>query len=454
VTRDDDSASELELDGFGPGDGVGFDPAEDVPDFRGVRDHVREELVRFVRSLRRAGVEVPANAAVTGARALVELGFGDREAARAGLKSAFLTDSADVDSFERLFPEFWRRLTAGIEPEGPDERREGVDGGLAPLDGSAAPGETADDDSGDGGDDQGGGGGPSLIETAVGGPGGPDAEGVTASVYSRTGRSVRIDAAEAALAGATDLEAGLRELTRAVAELTGRRYRPGDDRADMRRALRESFGTGGTVLSVPRQSRAVTAVRALLLVDVSQSVLDVVDRSFLLAFLRAATTAWRDARTFIFDEDAREVTDAMAAPTPAAAVRALNRAETEWGGGTRIGETLTTVRERHPEAVDRRTAVFVLSDGLEVGDTAELERGMAWLSRRAAATLWLNPLAGSPEYEPTCRGMAAALPYVDGLFAFAGPEDVDELARQLRLHGRGGPIGYEYDPRRADGAGH
>jgi hypothetical protein len=217
----------------------------------------------------------------------------------------------------------------------------------------------------------------------------------------------------------------------------------------MRRALRESFGTGGTVLSVPRRSRAVSDVRALLLVDVSQSVLDVVDRSFLLGFLRAATTAWRDARTFIFDESVREVTDAMAAPTPEQAVRALNTAEAEWGGGTRIGEALTAVRQRHPEAVDRRTVVFVLSDGLEVGEVTELEAGMAWLARQAAATLWLNPLAGSAAYEPTCRGMAAALPYVDGLFAFAGPADIDELSRQLRLHGDSGALGYEYDPRRA-----
>jgi hypothetical protein len=449
VTRDDDSVSDLDLDGFGPGDGVGFDPAEDVPDFVAVRDHVREELVRFVRSLRRAGVEVPANAAVTGAQALVALGFDDRAAVRAGLKSALLASSDDVDTFERLFPEFWRRLTAGLEPEGPDDRRAGVDGGLAPLDGSGAPGETPEGD--DGATDterEEGSAGPSLVEMAVGGAGGPDAEGVTASVYSRTGRSVRIDAAESALAGAEGLRGGLRELTRAVAELAGRRFVPGDERTDMRRALRESFGTGGTVLSVPRQSRAVSDVRALLLVDVSQSVLDVVDRSFLLGFLRAATTAWRDARTFIFDDSVREVTDAMAAPTPKQAVRALNTAEAEWGGGTRIGEALTAVRERHPEAVDRRTVVFVLSDGLEVGEVTELERGMAWLARRAAATVWLNPLAGSPAYEPTCRGMAAALPYVDGLFAFAGPADIDELARQLRLHGDTGALGYEYDPRR------
>jgi hypothetical protein len=45
--------------------------------------------------------------------------------------------------------------------------------------------------------------------------------------------------------------------------------------------------------------------------------------------------------------------------------------------------------------------------------------------------------------------MAAALPFVDGLFAFAEPADLAELARQLRRHGTTGRLGYEYDPRRA-----
>ena len=70
---------------------------------------------------------------------------------------------------------------------------------------------------------------------------------------------------------------------------------------------------------------------------------------------------------------------------------------------------------------------------------------MTWLSRRSRAVLWLNPLAASAKYEPTCRGMAASLPYVDGLFALAGPEDLSEVARQVNRHGPHGPIGYEHD---------
>ncbi|MFB6171088.1 MAG: VWA domain-containing protein [Haloarculaceae archaeon] len=247
---------------------------------------------------------------------------------------------------------------------------------------------------------------------------------------------------------ASDLDGAFRDLARALADLPARRWQAGGDRTDVRRALRESFGTGGTVLSVPGRSRQRSAMRALLLVDVSRSVLDTVDRGFLIDVLRHARRRWRDARAFLFDETLREVTDAVDAPSAQVAIDALEAAEAEWGGGTRIGASLARLRETAPEAVDRRTTVFVVSDGLEMGEVSVLEREVAWLARRAERVLWLNPLATAAEYEPTARGMAAALPYLDGLFAFAGPDDVREAARQLRQQGPGGRVGYQFDARR------
>jgi len=41
--------------------------------------------------------------------------------------------------------------------------------------------------------------------------------------------------------------------------------------------------------------------------------------------------------------------------------------------------------------------------------------------------------------------MAAALPYVDALFAFGGNEDLVDIARQLGRYGPQGPVGYEHD---------
>ena len=415
----------------------------EVPDFVAARDHVREELVRFVRVLRRAGVSVPANAGVTAARALVEVGFTDRDRAKTALRACLVTERADIETFEDLFCEFWRRLTAGLDFDGPAEQpADGPEGGLAPLGG-----ETPSGDGSEGADPE---------TTSVDAPGdrgavvgrevGTDEEGesVTTARYSRTGKRSGVAVPDAA---AERFDDAFADLTRALADLPGRRWRAGDGRADVRRALRASLSTGGTVVEVPRRERAQSAVPALVLVDVSRSVLDVIDRSFLLDFLQRARTDWRDARVFFFDEDLREVTRSFDAESRRDALDALERAETEWGGGTHIGGSMARLRRAFPAAVDRRTVALVVSDGLEMGDVSTLEAEVSWLSARARSVLWLNPLATAPEYEPTARGMAAALPYLDGLFAFTDPTDLAEMVRQLRRQGLGGRVGHEYDRR-------
>jgi len=50
--------------------------------------------------------------------------------------------------------------------------------------------------------------------------------------------------------------------------------------------------------------------------------------------------------------------------------------------------------------------------------------------RRAGRIIWLNPLLGSPSYEPLTRGMQAALPHVD---IFAPAHDLASL-EQLASH--------------------
>lgn len=423
----------------------------DVPDFVTARDHVREELVRFVRSLRRAGVAVPANAGTTAARALVTVGFDDEATARAALRAAVVTEADDVATFDRQFPEFWRRLRAGLDGEPAPRRDDAPAGGLTPLaDGTSEAveeeAETASENGRDGDESA-----STTDTTALGAvvsrydEHGGEREATEAAWYSPTGSATAVDG----VAGEPSLAEAFDAFGDALATLTGRRWRAGgDERADARQALRSSFATGGTVVSVPRRTRPETEYRALWLVDVSRSVLDTIDRSFLLATLRYARAEWRDSRVLFFDEDAREVSAAFDEPTADAALDALAAAETEWGGGTRIGASLASLHEDGPDAVDARTVVFVVSDGLEMGDVDRLERELAWLSRHAASVVWLNPLAASPAYEPSAAGMAAALPFVDGLFPFSGAADLEELGRQLRRHGPGGPIGYEYDPRR------
>ena len=262
------------------------------------------------------------------------------------------------------------------------------------------------------------------------------------------GRSERVAMPASALTEQESIDRALERLTDALATVRGRRWASGrGDRADVRRALRRSFGTGGTVVSIPRREHRRAGVRCILLVDVSRSVLDTINRTFLIRFLRAATAKWHGTRTFLFDTNVREVSDELAAPSPDATIEAFHRAEIEWGGGTRIANAISVVRRTQPDAIDFRTTVFVISDGLEMGEIDALEAETSWLSRRARLVIWGNPLASAPEYEPTARGMAVSLPYLDGLFAFTDAADIDEIARQVERRGTT-RIGYAYDPRR------
>jgi uncharacterized protein with von Willebrand factor type A (vWA) domain len=57
---------------------------------------------------------------------------------------------------------------------------------------------------------------------------------------------------------------------------------------------------------------------------------------------------------------------------------------------------------------------------------AELSTAMRAIRARAKKVVWLNPLLGDERYEPTARGMAAALPYID---IFAPAHNLEALER-------------------------
>ena len=53
---------------------------------------------------------------------------------------------------------------------------------------------------------------------------------------------------------------------------------------------------------------------------------------------------------------------------------------------------------------------------------------MARLQRSCHRLIWLNPLLGSPGYEPLTRGMPAALPFVDDFLPVHNLVSLEALA--------------------------
>ena len=78
---------------------------------------------------------------------------------------------------------------------------------------------------------------------------------------------------------------------------------------------------------------------------------------------------------------------------------------------------------------------MVISDGWDRGDAEVLRREMDRLQRSAYRLIWLNPLLGSPRYEPLTRGIQAALPHIDDFLPVHNLMSLEDLGRHLeKLH--------------------
>jgi uncharacterized protein with von Willebrand factor type A (vWA) domain len=100
-----------------------------------------------------------------------------------------------------------------------------------------------------------------------------------------------------------------------------------------------------------------------------------------------------------------------------------------WGGGTRIGASLSKFVHRYGARLSGQTFVIIISDGLDVGEISQLQKAMREIARRSAAIAWINPDADRAGYAPSARGMAAALPYVTIFASFENANALTKLAR-------------------------
>ncbi len=207
-----------------------------------------------------------------------------------------------------------------------------------------------------------------------------------------------------------------------------RRWRPQKvgPRFDMRRTLRSSLHTGGDPVSLRLLGHPRRNPRFILLIDGSRSMN--AHGALMLEFAYALCRRSRRTRVFVFSTQLREVTRELRTAAKLLEHRLSDTGES-WGGGTRIGSNLEHIVRKFGSGLDDQTVAIIYSDGLDVGDVRQLERAMRELQRRCAYVVWVNPLAGSPQYRPEAVGMRRALPFVDALIALRDVDGLKELAR-------------------------
>jgi uncharacterized protein len=227
-----------------------------------------------------------------------------------------------------------------------------------------------------------------------------------------------------------------RDIALPIPCVPSRRLLPGARGARMHwpGVMRHAAGTGGELVQLQRLQRDQQPLPLLVLVDVSGSM----ERyaRLLLAFLHAATRGGhgrvgrRDV--FAFGTQLTDLTPAFRLADTDAMLAAASMAITDFAGGTRLGESLATLRQQHAHRlVGRRTLVLAITDGLDTGPPDELARELDWLRRRCRRLLWLNPLLRFEGYAPTARGAAVLHRHAHGMVAVHNINKLEELAASL-----------------------
>jgi uncharacterized protein with von Willebrand factor type A (vWA) domain len=370
-----------------------------------VRDHA-VGLARLGGALRARGVATTLRDEMDGASALTRIDLEDREEVRTALRIALKIPRAAFETFDRLFASFWDAATEGTPDALPRRPRE------APALPRGNP-LRWDPDTRRMGDAAG--------ETREGG----EQPGWSPRALLRRRPFDQVDWTGPDLVA---MERLLARLARRLATRRSRRLVPTlrrQGRPDLRASYRRALRTSGELLSIGRRLRAVEEPRLVFLLDTSGS-MDAHGR-FLLTFILALRRGAPSAELFAFNTELVHLTPSLAPGKLRLTLERIQAAVPDWSGGTRIGECLATFVSGHLKRhVDQRTVVIILSDGLDRGDPAGLAEAVKEIRLRARKLIWLNPLLGDSRYEPTARGMEAALPYVDH---FASAHNLESLER-------------------------
>jgi uncharacterized protein len=208
---------------------------------------------------------------------------------------------------------------------------------------------------------------------------------------------------------------------------------------DMRALARDAIATGGDPVHRRFRRRTQTPRKLVVLCDVSGS-MEPYTRALLL-YLHAMVRSGRGVEVFAFGTRLTRLTAELRTRDPEQALaRAADRV-VDWASGTRIGASLKRYNDVWGRrALTRGAVVLIASDGWERQDHELVGREMARLHRAAYAVVWVNPVKGSPEYQPLAAGMRAALPSIDRFVAGHNLASLEALAGLLtgieRRHGR------------------
>ncbi len=390
-----------------------------------------ENIVHFIRALRRAGVAAGPAQAATAIRAVRTAGFTRRSDFYYTLRATLIHRPEDLETFHQLFQMFWRDpaflermmrmmlpLLQTMEPAQKPEQ-------------AAARRATEALTEDNGGND-----------TA---PERDDLELDAKFTWSRNEILRAMDFEQMSSAELATARKALSTLSLPFQPARSRRFRPAghgrrpDTHAIMRRALRKGGELDRLMMKTPR-----TRPRNLVvLCDISgsMSVYARMMMHFLHGLALTPNTGWGRLYAFTFGTRLTNISRALHLRDVDLALQAVGKEAPDWQGGTRIGASLRQFNKDWSRRVLGQGAVVLLiTDGLERSDPDLLGREADRLSLSCHRLIWLNPLLRWDGFEPKAAGIRALLPHVSSLHACHSINSISELCAAFDANFSGAPL--------------
>jgi uncharacterized protein len=371
-----------------------------------------DNITGFGRALRRAGVPVDSSRIALAIDAVRLVGVNRKDDLHAALRAVLVSRQQDIEVFDQLFealfrnPELAQQLLAQMLPKvrqgQPPSRKARVQEALA------------------------------AAKTPAQGPRKESEIQLDAAMTASD--QLRLRHADFATLNASEfrlIERLAREVPLPLPPVPGRRTRAGlrGQRPHWAAAMNQARRFDGELLWIPNRERRAQPLPLLVLVDVSGSM----ERyaRLLLAFLHNATRH-TPRSVFAFGTDLTDLRPAFHHRDTDHMLEAANAQIADFAGGTRLGASLATLRERHARClIGRRTVVLLISDGLDTGEQAALDTELHWLKRHCRQLLWLNPLLRFDGYAPLASGAKVLHHHADGMLAVHNLSRLEDLAQAM-----------------------
>ena len=384
---------------------------------------ILHNLMLFGEVLRRLGLDFGSGNMLDLVRATEDVPIGRKQDFHQAARSLLVHRKQDLPLFDEAFQVFWRRpatgeMTRDLRSMGEQRRYRNPQVGPPPGADSEADGNPGSDD------DQ-----PAVDLTR------------TYSAQEVLRDKDFADFSPVEIAQAKEM---LSSLSWDLGRRRTRRMIPGDGAAlDLRRTFRENLKYGGELLELSHRQPREKPRPLVLICDVSGSM----ERytRMLLHFSHVIAGDINRVEAFLFATRLTRITRYLNYRSIDQAVSEVARSVP---GGTRIGETLKAFNFQWARRVLRSSSVvMIISDGWDRGEPELLSKEMARLQRSCQRLIWLNPLLGSPGYQPLTQGMQAALPYIDDFLPSNNLNSLQALARHLNELGPRRRLGPSYRQR-------